>query len=47
MTTGPAGGHLIPVATCLPGENALLTATVYPAMLVARMAQLFDKQQVD
>lgn len=46
ITTGSAGGHLIPVAACLPGATALPTATVSPAMLVSHIARLFDQQQL-
>ena len=47
ITTGSAGNHSIPVAARLPGETAMPTATVSPAMIVARMARLLDQQQVD
>ena len=47
ITTASAGNHSIPVAARLPGETAMPTATVSPAMIVARMARLLDQQQVD
>ena len=47
ITTGSAGNHSIPVAARLPGETAMPTATVSPAMIVSRMARLLDQQQVD
>jgi len=47
ITTAGAGNHSIPVAARLPGETAMPTATVSPAMMVARMARLLDQQQVD
>ena len=47
ITTASAGDHSIPVAARLPGATALPTATISPAMLVARMARLLDQQQVD
>ena len=47
ITTASAGDHSIPVAARLPGATALPTASVSPAMLVARMARLLDQQQVD
>ncbi len=47
ITTSSAGNHSIPVAARLPGETAMPTATVSPAMIVARMARLLDQQQVD
>ena len=45
-TTG-AADHSIPVTARLPGATALPTATVSPAMIIARMARLLDQQQVD
>jgi len=47
ITTTSAGDHSIPVAARLPGATALPTATVSPAMIVARMGRLLDQQQVD
>ncbi len=47
ITTSSAGNHSIPVAARLPGETAMPTATVSPAMIVSRMARLLDQQQVD
>lgn len=47
ITTASAGDHSIPVAARLPGATALPTATISPAMMVARMARLLDQQQVD
>ena len=47
ITTDSAGYHSIPVAARLPGATSLPTETVFPAMLVARMARLLDLQQVD
>jgi len=47
ITTASAGNHSIPVAARLPGETAMPTATVSPAMIVSRMARLLDQQQVD
>ncbi len=47
ITTASAGDHSIPIAARLPGATALPTATISPAMLVARMARLLDQQQVD
>ena len=47
ITTASAGNHSIPVAARLPGETSMPTATVSPAMIVARMARLLDQQQVD
>jgi len=47
ITTASAGDHSIPVAARLPGATALPTASISPAMMVARMARLLDQQQVD
>ena len=47
ITTSSAGDHSIPIAARLPGATALPTATVSPAMMVARMKRLLDQQQVD
>jgi hypothetical protein len=47
ITTTSAGDHSIPVTARLPGATALPTATVSPAMIIARMARLLDQQQVD
>ena len=47
ITTSSAGDHSIPVVARLPGATALPTATVSPAMVVARMKRLLDQQQVD
>jgi hypothetical protein len=47
IETDSAGDHSIPIAARLPGATALPTATISPAMLVARMARLLDQQQVD
>jgi hypothetical protein len=47
IETASAGDHSIPIAARLPGATALPTASVSPAMLVARMARLLDQQQVD
>ena len=47
IDTASAGDHSIPIAARLPGATALPTATISPAMLVARMARLLDQQQVD
>jgi len=47
ITTASAGDHSIPVAARLPGATALPTASISPAMMVARMGRLLDQQQVD
>jgi len=47
IATTSAGDHSIPVTARLPGATALPTATVSPAMIIARMARLLDQQQVD
>ena len=47
ITTSSADDHSIPVVARLPGATALPTATVSPAMVVARMKRLLDQQQVD
>ena len=47
ITTSSAGDHSIPVVARLPGATALPTATVSPAMIIARMKRLLDQQQVD
>jgi hypothetical protein len=47
ITTMSAGDHSIPVAARLPGATSLPTATVSPAMLVARMSRLLDQQNVE
>ena len=47
ITTGGAGDHSVPVAARLPGTTTLPTATVSPAMIVARMARLLDQQNVE
>jgi hypothetical protein len=47
ITTMSAGDHSIPVAARLPGATTLPTATVSPAMLVARMSRLLDQQNVE
>lgn len=47
ITTASAGDHSIPLAPRLPGMTALPTATVSPLTVVARMARLMDRQNVD
>lgn len=47
ITTASAGDHSIPLAPRLPGITALPTATVSPLTVVARMARLMDRQNVD
>ena len=47
ITTASAGDHSIPIAARLPGATDLPTATISPAMMVARMGRLLDQQQVD
>jgi len=47
ITTTSAGDHSIPVTARMPGATSLPTATVSPAMIVARMKRLLDQQQVD
>jgi uncharacterized Zn ribbon protein len=47
ITTASAADHSIPVSARLPGATALPTATVSPAMLVARMGRLMDTGNVD
>lgn len=47
ITTSSAGEHSIPVTARMPGATSLPTATVSPAMVVARMKRLLDQQQVD
>ena len=47
ITTTSAGDHAIPVTARMPGATSLPTATVSPAMIVARMKRLLDQQQVD
>lgn len=47
ITTVSAGDHSIPLAPRLPGMTALPTATVSPLTVVARMARLMDRQNVD
>jgi len=47
ITTSSAGDHSIPVTARMPGATSLPTATVSPAMVVARMKRLLDQQQVD
>ena len=47
ITTASAGTHSIPVTARMPGATSLPTATVSPAMIVARMKRLLDQQQVD
>jgi uncharacterized protein YqfB (UPF0267 family) len=47
ITTASAGDHSIPVTARMPGATSLPTATVSPAMVVARMKRLLDQQQVD
>ena len=47
ITTTSAGDHSIPVTARMPGATSLPTATVSPAMIVARMKRLLDVQQVD
>ena len=47
ITTASAGDHSIPVTARRPGATSLPTATVSPAMIVARMKRLLDQQQVD
>ena len=47
ITTTSAGTHSIPVTARMPGATSLPTATVSPAMIVARMKRLLDQQQVD
>ena len=47
ITTTSAGDHSIPVTARMPGATSLPTATVSPAMVVARMKRLLDQQQVD
>ena len=47
ITTTSAGDHSIPVTARMPGATSLPTATVSPAMVIARMKRLLDVQQVD
>ena len=47
ITTSSAGDHSIPVTARMPGATSLPTATVSPAMVIARMKRLLDQQQVD
>ena len=47
ITTSSAGEHSIPVTARMPGATSLPTATVSPAMIIARMKRLLDQQQVD
>ena len=47
VTTAAAGTHSIPVTARMPGATSLPTATVSPAMIVARMKRVLDQQQVD
>ncbi len=47
ITTTSAGTHSIPLTARMPGATSLPTATVSPAMVVARMKRLLDQQQVD
>jgi hypothetical protein len=47
ITTSSAGEHSIPVTARMPGATSLPTATVSPAMVIARMKRLLDQQQVD
>ena len=47
ITTSSAGDHSIPVTARMPGATSLPTATVSPAMIIARMKRLLDQQQVD
>ena len=47
VTTASAGTHSIPVTARMPGATSLPTATVSPAMIVARMKRVLDQQQVD
>jgi len=47
ISTASAGTHSIPVTARMPGATSLPTATVSPAMIVARMKRLLDQQQVD
>jgi hypothetical protein len=47
ITTNGAADHSIPIAPRLPGATDLPTAYVSPATIVARMARLLDRQNVD
>jgi len=47
ITTSGALDHSIPVGPRIPGQTAMPTAFVSPAMLVARMSRLLDQQYVD
>jgi hypothetical protein len=47
VTTTSAGTHSIPVTARMPGATSLPTATVSPAMIIARMKRVLDQQQVD
>ena len=47
ISTTSAGDHSIPVTARMPGATSLPTATVSPAMIIARMKRLLDQQQVD
>lgn len=47
ITTASAGDHSIPIAPRLPGMTALPTAYVSPLTIIARMARLLDRQNVD
>ena len=47
ISTASAGTHSIPVTARMPGASSLPTATVSPAMIIARMKRLLDQQQVD
>jgi hypothetical protein len=46
ITTASAGDHSIPVAARLPGATALPTATISPAMMVARMGRLLTNNKL-
>jgi len=47
ISTASAGTHSIPVTARMPGATSLPTATVSPAMIIARMKRVLDQQQVD
>ena len=46
ISTASAGTHSIPVTARMPGATSLPTATVSPAMIIARMKRVLDQQQV-
>jgi len=47
ISTASSGTHSIPVTARMPGATSLPTATVSPAMIIARMKRVLDQQQVD